>query len=206
LDGLFSNETEYEEANEEILDEETPQNFDEYTQEDFSQQDVEEEDDIEAEEPQDILEELASDTELDEMISGETFGYQESSLDELFGDDEEMDTEEASEEPSDEDIQFGSIDELEDDTEQEDEFVQSEFAIDDDKGFYLVDFEDTTALVGHIGEEIFILKRFGEKVYGQIHARLNEHKGNAASFMVKIDDFRALIEVTPENMNLLIEL
>lgn len=90
--------------------------------------------------------------------------------------------------------------------EEPEEIVKSEFQIDDEKGFYLVDFENTTALVGHIEDEIFILKRFKEKVEGPLQARLNEKKPNSINYMTKIGDFKALVEVTPNNMNLLIEL
>ena len=86
------------------------------------------------------------------------------------------------------------------------ELVKSEFVIDGAKGFYLVDFENSTALVGHIEDEIFILKRFNEKIEAQIQARLNEQKGNNVSYMTKVGDYRALVEVTPKDMNLLLEL
>jgi len=90
--------------------------------------------------------------------------------------------------------------------EEGEELVLSSFAIDDTKGFYLVDVEDKTALVGYINEEIFVLKRFEEKIQGAIQARLNEKKSNLASFLVKINGFKAIIEVTPDDMKLLIEL
>jgi len=83
---------------------------------------------------------------------------------------------------------------------------KSDFAIDASKGFYLLDFEDTTTLVGYINEDIFILKRFEEPVEGNIKARLSEHKGDSADYITRIGDFKALVEVTPEKMNLLIEL
>jgi hypothetical protein len=86
------------------------------------------------------------------------------------------------------------------------EIIKSEFIIDNKKGFYLVDFENSTSLVGHIGEEFFVLKRFKDKIQGQIKARINERKGNSLNYMTKIGNYRALVEVTSENMNLLIEL
>ncbi len=88
----------------------------------------------------------------------------------------------------------------------EDEVVKSEFIIGDGKGFYLVDFEDNTVLVGQIKDEIFILKRFDKKIDERLQARLNEKKGNSSSYMTKVGNYKALVEVTPQNMNLLIEL
>ena len=83
---------------------------------------------------------------------------------------------------------------------------KSGFSIDETKGFYLLDFEETTALVGYIGEEVFVLKRFEEPVGGVLKARISEHKGDSANYMVRVADFKALVEVAPENMKLLIEL
>lgn len=90
--------------------------------------------------------------------------------------------------------------------EEEDELIKSEFIISDGKGFYLVDFEDTTALVGQIDDEIFVLKRFNEKVKAPIQARLNETKQNSLNYMTKVGSFKGIVEVTPDKMNLLIEL
>lgn len=86
------------------------------------------------------------------------------------------------------------------------EIVTSEFVIDHNKGFYLVDFEDTTALVGHIADEIFVLKKFDKKIEGNLQARMDERKENSINYMTKVGKFKALVEVTPKNMNLLIEL
>lgn len=88
----------------------------------------------------------------------------------------------------------------------ENEIVKSEYIIDDGKGLYLVDYENSTALVGQINDDIFILKRFDRKIDDKLQARLNERKSNSTSYMTKVGDFKAIVEVTPNNMNLLIEL
>lgn len=128
-------------------------------------------------------------------------------IDELFGEDEEILVEgekpfvfDYSEEPIYEELEPIS------NIVQQVEVAKSEFNIDDEKGFYLVDFEDTTALVGHIDEEIFVLKRFDKKINEPLQARLDEKKGNSTNYMTKVGSFRGLVEVTPKNMNLLIEL
>lgn len=219
LDDLFGSDSVFDEVDEETLDEEFPQEIDEaFINPEFVEERVEaeveafgEEEGEEAEPTEDVLEELASDTELNEMIDEEVYGSQSTSLDELFGDEELGELEETAQA---EDLEVvegfeGEIeDELEDQESEEEaeDFVQAEFAIDDEKGFYLVDFEDTTALVGHIVEDIFVLKRFEEKIYGPIHARLNEKKLHSENYMVKVGDFRAMVEVAKEDMNLLIEL
>lgn len=83
---------------------------------------------------------------------------------------------------------------------------KSGFSIDATKGLYLIDYEDTTALVGYIGEDVFVLKRFDSPVKGKLQARMSEHTGNAATYIAKVGNFKALIEVTPEKMGLLLEL
>lgn len=89
---------------------------------------------------------------------------------------------------------------------QPEEVVRSEFEIDDLRGFYMVDYLDFSILVGHIDEEIFVLKKFEEKIGDKLQARLNETKGGISNYMVKVGNFKALVEVNPSDMKLLIEL
>lgn len=89
---------------------------------------------------------------------------------------------------------------------QPEEVVKSEFEIDDQRGFYMVDYLDFSILVGHIGEEIFVLKKFEEKVDDKLQARLNEKKGTTSNYMVKVGRFKALVDVKTQSMNLVIEL
>lgn len=88
----------------------------------------------------------------------------------------------------------------------EEEIIKSEFAIDKDKGFYLVDVEDSSALVGHIKDKIFVLKQFDQKIQAPLQARLDEQKDGSSNYMAKVGSFRGLVEVTKKEMNLLIEL
>lgn len=93
------------------------------------------------------------------------------------------------------------------DEEQEVEEIKSEYVIDAKRGFYLVNYKDSSALIGHIENEVFVLKQFKEKIEGNLQARLDEHKGASANYMTKVGNkFKALVEVKPDNMNLLIEL
>lgn len=151
---------------------------------------------------------------LDEFdVNMEGIDEEEISIDELFGEEEIYP--ESFEETIQEDVQesytiykedeiFEEFQGLEE--EKEDELIKSEFNIDDEKGFYLVDFEDTTTLVGHIADEIFVLKKFDKKINAPLQARVNEKKGNSTNYMTRVGNFKALVEVTPQNMNLLIEL
>lgn len=93
------------------------------------------------------------------------------------------------------------------DEEQEVEEIKSEYVIDAKRGFYLVNYKDSSALIGHIENEVFVLKHFKEKIEGNLQARLDEHKGSSANYMTKVGNkFKALVEVKPDDMNLLIEL
>lgn len=133
-------------------------------------------------------------------------------LDELFGENEDFFGEENNfmeesflfEET--EAIINNEINEKQEIEEEEVEIIKSEFTIDDKKGFYLVDFQNSSALVGHINDDIFVLKRFDTKINAPLQARLDERKGNSINYMTRVGNFKALVEVTPKNMNLLIEL
>jgi len=155
-------------------------------------------------EPED---EFSSLNELNEILAEET--YEDISLEELLNEDEELAEieEEFETQPYIETEEEPTIVEDLSEIEQEiEEIVKSEFVIDENKGFYLVDYEDTSALVGHIENEIFVLKKFREKIDAKLQARVNETKQNSLSYMTKVGDFKAVIEVTPDNMKLLIEL
>lgn len=151
-----------------------------------------------------------------EISNGEIFGKDK--LDELFGADEDVFGEDFSlYETTEENITPTSsfyetpiseiaVATLAKEDEEDVEEIKSEYAIDAKRGFYLVDFKDSSALVGHIEDEVFVLKQFNEKIEGTLQARLDEHKGASANYMTRIGKFKALVEVKPDNMNLLIEL
>lgn len=161
-------------------------------------------------------EELFSETEVPQheiSQGGEIFGIDK--LDELFGVDEDIFGEENNfinedfsfnETPEETFIQSSIYKEplAEEGTEVEE--IKSEYKIDAQRGFYLVDYKDSSALIGHIEDEVFVLKQFKEKIEGTLQARLDEYKGNSANYMTRVGDFKALVEVKPNDMNLLIEL
>lgn len=77
--------------------------------------------------------------------------------------------------------------------------------IDKNKGFYLVDYDGQTALIGYIKDEIFVINKF-DKIYNpNLQTRLNERKKNKSIYLVRIDHYKALIEVSEKAMNVLIE-
>lgn len=80
--------------------------------------------------------------------------------------------------------------------------VKSGYNIDKERGFYLVNLDGMTALVGRIQEEIFVLKKFDQNVDKPIQVR----KDSSNVYMVKADGFKSLVEVSSNKMSVVIEL
>ena len=80
--------------------------------------------------------------------------------------------------------------------------VKSGYNIDKNKGFYIVNLDGESALVGRINEEIFVLKKFDRNIEKHIQVR----QDNPNVYMVKADGFRSLVEVNEDKMGVLIEL
>ncbi len=80
--------------------------------------------------------------------------------------------------------------------------VKSGFNIDKDRGFYLVNLDGEMSLIGRIKEEVFVLKKFDRPIEKPLQVR----KDNPNVYMVKTDGFKSLVEVSENNMGVLIEL
>ena len=80
--------------------------------------------------------------------------------------------------------------------------VKSGFNIDANRGFYLVSLDGKSAIVGRIGEEVFVLKKFDRNINQPLQVRMD----NPNVYMVKADNFKSLVEVGKDNMGVLIEL
>lgn len=79
--------------------------------------------------------------------------------------------------------------------------VKSSYEIDSNKGFYIVNLDGVNALIGRVGEEIFVLKKFDTAV-DKLQVRLD----NENVYMVKAGDFKSLVDVSDSKMGVLIEL
>lgn len=112
----------------------------------------------------------------------------------------------AEDEFEDEDFDYDfDFDEEEEETEYSAPKLISTAQIDKNKGFYLVKYDGQTALIGYVKDEIFVLNKF-DKIYNQnLQARLNERKKNKSNYIVRLDNYKALIEVSEKDMNVLIE-
>lgn len=80
--------------------------------------------------------------------------------------------------------------------------VKSGFNIDDNKGFYIVNLDGKSALIGKVNDEVFVLKKFDKNVTSPIQVRHD----NANVYMVKAEGFKSLVEVNNDKMGVLIEL
>ena len=80
--------------------------------------------------------------------------------------------------------------------------VKSGFNIDDNKGFYIVNLDGKSALIGKVNDEVFVLKKFDTNVTNPIQVRHD----NANVYMVKAGGFKSLVEVNDDKMGVLIEL
>ncbi|MDR1327137.1 MAG: hypothetical protein LBJ74_01880 [Heliobacteriaceae bacterium] len=80
--------------------------------------------------------------------------------------------------------------------------IKSGFHIDKNRGFFMVQHGETSAVIGKINDEIFMLKKFDKRVDTPIQVR--KDKNNV--YMVKADNFKSLVEVTDNKIGVLIEL
>lgn len=80
--------------------------------------------------------------------------------------------------------------------------VKSGFNIDEEKGFYVVNVDGTSALVGRVKDEVFVLKKFDNNVEKPLQVRRDQQN----VFMVKADGYRSLVKVDEEKMGVLVEM
>lgn len=85
--------------------------------------------------------------------------------------------------------------------------VLSKADLTETSGFYLVNFENFSSLIGYINEEIFVLKTFDEFVNNEIYVKVAEQLSDKVfRYIVKIGLYKMVIEVTDKKMSHLIDL
>ena len=80
--------------------------------------------------------------------------------------------------------------------------VKSGYNIDAEKGFYVVNLDGVSALVGRVKDNIFILKKFDYVVDKPLQVRLDY----GSVYIVKVGGFKCLVDVSKEKMGTLIEI
>lgn len=74
------------------------------------------------------------------------------------------------------------------------------------KGFCLVEYNGKYSLIGYINEEIFLLTQFDSIKSKEIRARLSGTQKSKERYIIKLDDYQALVEVSEKKMNLVVNL
>lgn len=80
--------------------------------------------------------------------------------------------------------------------------VKSGYNIDANRGFYVVNIDGVSAIVGKIKENIFILKKFDRVIENPIQVRRDD--GNV--YIVKLGRYKCLVNVEQDKMGTLIEI
>lgn len=74
------------------------------------------------------------------------------------------------------------------------------------KGLCLVQYKDKVSLIGYINKKVFVLAQFNSLSTNEIRSRLAENEGENERYIVKLGNYKALLEVSENNMELLLEL
>lgn len=74
------------------------------------------------------------------------------------------------------------------------------------KGLCLVQYKKEFSLIGYIDDNIFLLNKFDSLTSKEIRSRLSETLDNSDRYIVRLGNYKALVEVSDKNMELLLEL
>lgn len=80
--------------------------------------------------------------------------------------------------------------------------VKSGYNIDSEKGFYVVNIDGVSALVGRIKDSIFILKKFD----GVIDKPIQVRPDDGSVYIVRVGKYKCLVDVSKDKMGTLIEI
>ena len=90
---------------------------------------------------------------------------------------------------------------------QEDELTMlTEAKLDDNKGMYLVNYDNFSSLVGHIGDDYFVIKKFDELVNSRIILKETEKLKDSTRYLVRVGKNKMVVEITDTSMNRLLDL
>ncbi len=68
------------------------------------------------------------------------------------------------------------------------------------KGFYLTSLDSTFALFGYAGKNVFLLKKFSDLSQINLQARFYDRQQNKDLYIVRLDSYKAMIEISDSNM------
>lgn len=76
----------------------------------------------------------------------------------------------------------------------------SELHITPTKGFYLTTVDDTFALFGFVGEKVYLLKKFNDLSQINLQARFYDSHANNDMYIVRLDSYKAMVEISDTGM------
>ena len=80
--------------------------------------------------------------------------------------------------------------------------IKSKYDIDNDKSIFMVESEGVSALIGKIGENVYVLKKFDKIVNKPLQVRLDY----GSVYIVKVGGFKCLVDVAEDKMGTLLEI
>ena len=80
--------------------------------------------------------------------------------------------------------------------------VTSKYDIDGERSIYMVESDGVSALIGKVGENVFVLKKFDKIVNKPLQVRLDY--GNV--YIVRVGGFKCLVDVSEDKMGTLLEI
>ena len=78
--------------------------------------------------------------------------------------------------------------------------ILSQLALNDNRGLYLIDYNNSIALVGYIKDKVFKLSSYPYMNKTRLYARLSESVNGKDTYIVKFDDKKMLIDVSNDEM------
>ena len=76
----------------------------------------------------------------------------------------------------------------------------SELRITPTKGFYLTTIDDTFALFGFVGQNIFLLNKFSDLSQINLQARFYDRQKDSDLYIVRLDSYKAMVEISDKGM------
>lgn len=80
--------------------------------------------------------------------------------------------------------------------------IKSKYDIDNDKSIFMVESDGVSALIGKIGENVYVLKKFDKIVNKPLQVRLDY----GSVYIVKVGGFKCLVDVAEDKMGTLLEI
>ena len=146
-----------------------------------------------------------------EKIDNEIFIIEDEDEPQQYDIVEETSEEEGSiEEPTQEEV----VEEVKEEPKKEDKsdienlHIKEKYPIDEKRGLSLINYHNTDALIGYIGSKITVLKKFAKSdnavnLSVRVHEKLSFDK---TQYMVRIGQFKGIVEVTDTDVKLLLDL